>query len=289
MGQAAARFGLSLVRALSGEKGVVECAYVEGDGQYARFFSQPLLLGKNGAGKSSVAHALRLLQSVGRGVNRVGQLVTPRHFFGGHTAAPMRLEVDVVLQGQNFRYNLALELPEKFKELRVLEERLECEGHTVYERAQAQVSLRKLPDAAAGDARFLVDWHLVALPLILVGVSRSGKTPTSLYLAMQHGLKVANYPLIPEDFERRQLPPALVPHRKKIFGLTIDPQRLSQIRNERRPGSKYADLANCRYEVSEAEAMMRRSGIRWLSSITKSIEEIATTILQEVRPERLAY
>ena len=125
--------------------------------------------------------------------------------------------------------------------------------------------------------------------VILVGVSRSGKTPTSLYLAMQCGLKVANYPLIPEDFDRRQLPPALVPHRKKIFGLTIDPQRLAEIRNERRPGSKYADLANCRYEISEAEAMMRRSGIRWLSSTTKSIEEIATTILQEVRPERLAY
>ncbi|WP_313077861.1 pyruvate, water dikinase regulatory protein [Melaminivora sp.] len=125
--------------------------------------------------------------------------------------------------------------------------------------------------------------------VILVGVSRSGKTPTSLYLAMQHGLKVANYPLIPEDFERRQLPPALAPHRKKIFGLTIDPARLAEIRNERRPGSRYADLANCRYEISEAEAMMRRSGIRWLSSTTKSIEEIATTILQEVRPERLAY
>ncbi|AVO50325.1 phosphoenolpyruvate synthase regulatory protein [Melaminivora suipulveris] len=125
--------------------------------------------------------------------------------------------------------------------------------------------------------------------VILVGVSRSGKTPTSLYLAMQHGLKVANYPLIPEDFERRQLPPALAPHRKKIFGLTIDPARLAEIRNERRPGSKYADLANCRYEISEAEAMMRRSGIRWLSSTTKSIEEIATTILQEVKPERLAY
>ena len=113
--------------------------------------------------------------------------------------------------------------------------------------------------------------------------------PTSLYLAMQCGLKVANYPLIPEDFERRQLPPALVPHRKKIFGLTIDPQRLSQIRNERRPGSRYADLVNCRNEVAEAEAMMRRSGIRWLSTTTKSIEEIATTILQEVRPERLQY
>ena len=125
--------------------------------------------------------------------------------------------------------------------------------------------------------------------VILIGVSRSGKTPTSLYLAMQCGLKVANYPLIPEDFERRQLPPALVPHRKKIFGLTIDPQRLSQIRNERRPGSRYADLVNCRNEVAEAEAMMRRSGIRWLSTTTKSIEEIATTILQEVRPERLQY
>ncbi len=125
--------------------------------------------------------------------------------------------------------------------------------------------------------------------VILVGVSRSGKTPTSLYLAMQHGLKAANYPLIPEDFERRQLPPALMPYRKKIFGLTIQPERLSEIRSERRPNSRYASLENCRMEVSEAEAMMRRSGIRWLSTTTKSIEEIATTILQEVRPERLIY
>lgn len=125
--------------------------------------------------------------------------------------------------------------------------------------------------------------------VILVGVSRSGKTPTSLYLAMQFGLKVANYPLIPEDFERKQLPPALVPYRKKLFGLTIDPQRLSSIRNERRPDSKYASLANCRYEVAEAESMMRRSGIQWLSSTTKSIEEIATTILQEVLPQHLGH
>lgn len=125
--------------------------------------------------------------------------------------------------------------------------------------------------------------------VILVGVSRSGKTPTSLYLAMQHGLKAANYPLIPEDFDRRQMPPALVTHRKKLFGLTIAPERLSEIRSERRPNSKYADLQNCRMEVAEAEAMMRRSGIRWLSTTTKSIEEIATTILQELRPERLSY
>jgi regulator of PEP synthase PpsR (kinase-PPPase family) len=125
--------------------------------------------------------------------------------------------------------------------------------------------------------------------VILIGVSRSGKTPTSLYLAMQYGLKAANYPLIPEDFERKQLPPALGPHLKKIFGLTIQPERLSEIRNERRPDSRYASLSNCRHEVSEAEAMMRRSGIRWLSTTTKSIEEIATTILQEIRPERLTY
>jgi regulator of PEP synthase PpsR (kinase-PPPase family) len=125
--------------------------------------------------------------------------------------------------------------------------------------------------------------------VILVGVSRSGKTPTSLYLAMQYGLKASNYPLIPEDFERRQLPPALVPHKAKIFGLTILPERLSEIRNERRPNSRYASLENCRMEVQEAEAMMRRTGIRWLSTTTKSIEEIATTILQEIHPGHLSY
>jgi len=125
--------------------------------------------------------------------------------------------------------------------------------------------------------------------VILVGVSRSGKTPTSLYLAMQYGLKASNYPLIPEDFDRQHLPPALKPHVAKLFGLTIQPERLSEIRNERRPNSKYASIENCRLEVAEAESMMRRSGIRWLSTTTKSIEEIATTILQELKPERLAY
>lgn len=130
---------------------------------------------------------------------------------------------------------------------------------------------------------------LASSDVILVGVSRSGKTPTSLYLAMQYGLKASNYPLIPEDFERHQLPPALAPHRKKIFGLTISPERLSEIRHERRPNSKYASLANCREEVASAEAMMRREGIRWLSTTTKSIEEIATTILQDIRPDQLVY
>jgi regulator of PEP synthase PpsR (kinase-PPPase family) len=118
--------------------------------------------------------------------------------------------------------------------------------------------------------------------VILVGVSRSGKTPTSLYLAMQHGIKAANYPLIPEDFERGRLPDILYQYKHKLFGLSIAPERLSEVRFERRPNSRYASLESCRYEVAEAESMMRREGIRWLSSTTKSIEEIAATILSEL-------
>ena len=131
--------------------------------------------------------------------------------------------------------------------------------------------------------------NLETADVILVGVSRSGKTPTSLYLAMQHGIKAANCPLIPEDFQRGQLPTPLRPHRAKCFGLTIAPDRLSEIRHERRPHSQYASLENCRYEVSQAESMMKREGIAWLSSTHKSIEEIATTILRDIRPDRLIY
>ncbi|OIQ88717.1 phosphoenolpyruvate synthase regulatory protein [mine drainage metagenome] len=131
--------------------------------------------------------------------------------------------------------------------------------------------------------------NLALADVILVGVSRSGKTPTSLYLAMQHGVRAANYPLIPEDFERMSLPSALLPHRNKLFGLTIAPERLAEIRHERKPGSRYASLGNCIDEVAEAERLMRREGIRWLSSTNKSIEEIATTILQLIRPDRLEY
>jgi regulator of PEP synthase PpsR (kinase-PPPase family) len=133
------------------------------------------------------------------------------------------------------------------------------------------------------------DRDLENADVILVGVSRSGKTPTSLYLAMQYGLKVANYPLIPEDFDRNQLPPALLAYRHKLFGLTIKAERLSEIRQERRPNSRYASLESCRQEVHDAEAMMRRENIRWMSTTSKSIEEIATTILQALRPERLSY
>jgi len=131
--------------------------------------------------------------------------------------------------------------------------------------------------------------NLEEADVILVGVSRSGKTPTCLYLAMQYGIKSANYPLIPDDFERGELPSELNKYYPKLFGLTIEAQRLSQIRNERRPGSKYASLENCRYEINEAQAMMERYNIPWLSSTHKSIEEIATTILQLIRSDKTAY
>ena len=125
--------------------------------------------------------------------------------------------------------------------------------------------------------------------VILIGVSRSGKTPTSLYLALQFGVKAANYPLIPEDFHRMKLPEALREQKRKLFGLTIAPDRLHEIRKERRPGSTYAAPDNCRYEVEEAEKLMRREGIHSINSTTKSIEEIATTILRELRIQRQVY
>ncbi len=125
--------------------------------------------------------------------------------------------------------------------------------------------------------------------VILVGVSRCGKTPTSLYLAMQYAIKAANFPLIPEDFQRGTLPATLAPYRNKLFGLSIQPTRLAEVRNERRPNSEYSSLQQCRYEVAEAERLMRMEGIPWLSTTTRSIEEISTKVLEEVGLNRQAY
>lgn len=125
--------------------------------------------------------------------------------------------------------------------------------------------------------------------VVLVGVSRCGKTPTCIYLAMQFGIRAANYPLIPEDFSSMQLPAHLRALHGKLYGLTIKPERLQQIRTERRPGSQYATLANCEFEVREAEALMRQEGIPYLDATSKSVEELATTILHEARLVRRIY
>ncbi|MEY3743657.1 MAG: hypothetical protein RLZZ541_712, partial [Pseudomonadota bacterium] len=118
--------------------------------------------------------------------------------------------------------------------------------------------------------------------VILIGVSRCGKTPTSIYLAMQFGIKAANYPLIPEDFERGTLPAILHKHLDKIFGLTIKPERLHSVRSERRPNSVYASLDNCRKEITTAENLMLNSGITWADSTSRSIEELSAIILEKI-------
>jgi len=119
--------------------------------------------------------------------------------------------------------------------------------------------------------------------VILVGVSRCGKTPTSVYLAMQFGIKAANYPLIPEDFERGSLPAILHKHLNKIFGLTIKPERLHAVRNERRSGSFYASIDNCRNEITTAENLMRSAGITWADSTSRSVEELSAIIMEKTR------
>ncbi|MGH8718405.1 MAG: posphoenolpyruvate synthetase regulatory kinase/phosphorylase PpsR [Burkholderiales bacterium] len=130
---------------------------------------------------------------------------------------------------------------------------------------------------------------LESAQVILTGVSRSGKTPTCLYLALQFGIRSANYPLIPEDLERGKLPEHLHQHRDRVYGLTINPERLHKIRSERRPGSDYASLKNCRHEVRASEMMMRDAGIAYLDTTTKSIEELATTVVQMAKLTRHVY
>lgn len=161
--------------------------------------------------------------------------------------------------------------------------------HGIAESSDYKARIEAINFAMTHDDGVSSDGELADADVILVGVSRSGKTPTSLYLAMQFGVKAANYPLIPEDFERNKLPGELHKHRRKLFGLTISPERLAQIRRERRPDSRYAALANCLYEIDAAQKLMRRENIPWLDSTAKSIEEISATIMQAIRLDKPAY
>ncbi len=125
--------------------------------------------------------------------------------------------------------------------------------------------------------------------VILVGVSRAGKTPTCVYLALHHGLRAANYPLTDDDLESDRLPPRLRQYRHKLFGLTIDPDRLHQIREERRPNSRYAELETCRREVAVAEVIFRNERIPVLSTTHASIEEISSRVLETLGINREMY
>ena len=122
--------------------------------------------------------------------------------------------------------------------------------------------------------------------VVLVGVSRSGKTPTCLYLALHFGVKAANYPLTEEDLGGSELPKHLRAHRRKLFGLTIDPVRLHQIREARRPGSGYATLETCRQEVQTAEALFKQEHLPSLSTTNTSIEEIASKVMSRLHIDK---
>jgi regulator of PEP synthase PpsR (kinase-PPPase family) len=122
--------------------------------------------------------------------------------------------------------------------------------------------------------------------VILVAPSRCGKTPTAMYLALQHGLFVANYPIVDEDLEVTELPRPVRQLRQRCFGLMTSPQRLSAVRQERRPGSQYASLEQCTFELRRTEAMFKRHGLPVVDSSTKSVEEISTMILQRLKTMR---
>lgn len=122
---------------------------------------------------------------------------------------------------------------------------------------------------------------LARADIILIGPSRCGKTPTSLYLALQHGLFATNFPLTDDDLDNARLPGALNGHQHLCYGLTSDPERLAQIRSERRPGSRYASLAQCAFELRQAEQLYQRYDIPFANSTNMSVEEIATIVMQE--------
>ncbi|NVD08873.1 kinase/pyrophosphorylase [Vibrio sp. JPW-9-11-11] len=117
--------------------------------------------------------------------------------------------------------------------------------------------------------------------IILLGVSRSGKTPTSLYMAMQFGLRVVNYPFIDDDLARMKLLPEFEIYRHKLFGLTINPERLTEIRENRLAGSDYASNEQCRHELQTVEALFRREAIPYINTSSLSVEEISTRILEK--------
>lgn len=129
--------------------------------------------------------------------------------------------------------------------------------------------------------------HLDQADIVLIGISRTGKTPTCLDLSLNHGVRAANFPLTEDDLDELRLPRVLEPHRARLFGLSTDPARLHQIRNERLPNSRYASMQQCEYEIRQSEALYRKLGIPYLTTTMMSIEEISATIVDLAGLERV--
>lgn len=145
----------------------------------------------------------------------------------------------------------------------------------LYERRMAAVNYALAHDDGLSPS------HYNDADVILVGVSRTGKTPTCIYMAMQYGIQAANYPLTSDDFEKMALPKSVTPYRSKLYGLTISAERLAKIRHERKPDSHYAALDTCRAEVRAAEDLFQRTRMPHIDTTTMSVEEIAITILHK--------
>ena len=123
--------------------------------------------------------------------------------------------------------------------------------------------------------------HYDQADIILIGVSRSGKTPSCLYLALQFGIKAANYPITEEDMDSDRLPEPVQPFKDRLYGLTTDLQRLINIRQERRPNSRYASAEQCRFELRVVEDMYLRHGIPYINTSSMSVEEISARIIRD--------
>ncbi|MEJ2325885.1 MAG: kinase/pyrophosphorylase [Chromatiaceae bacterium] len=193
-------------------------------------------------------------------------------------------DIREILKGGNCYF---LELFEIFveplsQELGIPPSRKSGRSHAITKPSSYTKRIEAINFAMANDDGVRPD-NLPRSDVVLTGVSRSGKTPTCLYLAIHYGLRAANYPITEEDFERGGIPGSLLECRDKLFGLTIDAQRLQLIREERRPGSAYASLARCEADIRRAEAIFRRLQITVLNTTSQSIEEISTHIIKAVK------
>lgn len=171
------------------------------------------------------------------------------------------------------------------KELGVKSSHTSGRAHGMHDQANYTTRIDAMNFALANDDGITTKNYDKA-DVILVGVSRSGKTPTCLYLALHYGLYAANYPLTEDELEAGRFPQTLLPYRHKLFGLTIDAGRLQQIRNERRPDSRYASAGQVNLELKQAENMFQTVNVPFTNTTNSSIEEIATTIIHETGIKR---
>jgi regulator of PEP synthase PpsR (kinase-PPPase family) len=196
-------------------------------------------------------------------------------------ATMLNNEIREILRGGNCFY---MELFEGFveplsAELGVPPSRKSGQSHAITKPSFYTKRIEAINFAMANDDGIRPD-NFHRADVVLAGVSRSGKTPTCLYLAMHYGLRSANYPITEEDFERGDVPQLVWDCRHKLFALTIDPQRLQLIREERRPGSPYASMARCQDDIRMAQQIYKRLQVPVLNTTTQSIEEIASHIIK---------